>query len=217
MTLRHAVLAALLDGERSGYELAKEFDARMANFWYARPQQLYTELSGLERDGLVTGRQVVQEMRPNKRLFTVTEAGIGELHRFAAATVRPSFPRDDLLVKVQAVDRLPAVPVIAQLTERARIAAGRAEIFDRLLERLRDGLDEAAFLASGTRIGPYLACQRGLTFEHETRAWCERTAAVLRDRETAALRDREAAARTADDRHQDGGTPGGMAAARPVP
>ncbi|GAA3162031.1 MULTISPECIES: PadR family transcriptional regulator [Streptomyces] len=186
MTLRHAVLAALLDGECSGYELAKEFDTRVANFWYARPQQLYTELSGLERDGLVAGRQVVQEMRPNKRLFTVTEAGIGELHRFAAATVRPSFLRDDLMVKVQAVDRLPAAPVIAQLTERARIAAGRTEIFDRVLERLRGDLDETTFLLRGARIGPYLTCLRGLTFERETRAWCERIAAILRSRETAA-------------------------------
>ncbi|MFG2228106.1 PadR family transcriptional regulator [Streptomyces sp. NPDC048644] len=183
MALRHAVLAALLDGEYSGYQLAKAFDAGVANFWYALPQQLYAELAALERDGLVTGRQVVQETRPNKRLFTVTDAGVAALEHFAAATSKPSFIRDDLLVKVQAVDRITAAPVLAQLTERARIAAGKAEVFEKLLARLRGGLDEDTFLAGGARIGPYLTCLRGLAFERETRDWCERAAGVLRGRQ----------------------------------
>ena len=41
MSLRDAVLVALLEGESSGYDLAKGFDASVANFWMATPQQLY--------------------------------------------------------------------------------------------------------------------------------------------------------------------------------
>src|ERR1044072_7956418 len=89
MSLRHAVLAALLSGEYSGYQLAKAFDVGVANFWYAQPQQLYLELTKLEKDGLISGRQVVPEARPNKRLFTVTEAGTADLATFAAATCKP--------------------------------------------------------------------------------------------------------------------------------
>ncbi|WP_433857423.1 PadR family transcriptional regulator [Streptomyces kronopolitis] len=185
MALKHAVLAALLDGEYSGYQLAKAFDIGVANFWHALPQQLYAELAGLEAAGLVTGRQVVQETRPNKRLFSVTDEGLAELERFAAAASRPSFIRDDLLVKVQAVDHIDATAVRAQLTERARTAAAKVEIFEQLLSRLRGGADEAEFLAHGARIGPYLTCLRGLGFERETRDWCERIAGVLRARADA--------------------------------
>ena len=53
MALRHAVLAALLEGEASGYQLAKRFDVSVANFWSATPQQLYRELDRLEAEGLV--------------------------------------------------------------------------------------------------------------------------------------------------------------------
>ncbi|KPC61180.1 PadR family transcriptional regulator [Streptomyces chattanoogensis] len=182
MALKHAVLAALLDGEYSGYQLAKAFDVGVANFWHALPQQLYAELTRLEADGLVAGRQVVQETRPNKRLFQVTEAGLAELQRFAAAASKPSFIRDDLLVKVQAVDRIEAAPVIEQLTERARIADAKVEIFGKLLARLRGTATEEEFLAHGAPIGPYLTCLRGLGFEQETRDWCERIAGVLRER-----------------------------------
>src|ERR1044072_380525 len=99
MALRHAVLAALLDEELSGYQLVKAFDLGVANFWHAQPQQVYAELTRLEKDGLITGREVVQDPRPNKRLFQVTDAGLAELDRFAATAAKPSFLRDDLVVK----------------------------------------------------------------------------------------------------------------------
>lgn len=51
MALRDAVLAALLEGEASGYDLAKRFDRSVANFWTATPQQLYRELDRLAADG----------------------------------------------------------------------------------------------------------------------------------------------------------------------
>ncbi|TQK51337.1 DNA-binding PadR family transcriptional regulator [Streptomyces sp. SLBN-118] len=183
MALRHAVLAALLDGEHSGYQLAKAFDVGVANFWHALPQQLYAELARLEKDGLVTGRQVVQETRPNKRLFKVTDAGLAELEKFAATASKPSFVRDDLLVKVQASDRIGTGPVIEQLEERASVAAAKIELFGKLLRKMRGDMDEDEFLRGGERIGPYLTCLRGLAFEEDNRTWCLRIAAVLRERQ----------------------------------
>lgn len=182
MALRHAVLAALLDGEYSGYQLAKAFDLGVANFWHALPQQLYLELTRLEKDGLIAGRQIVQENRPNKRLFSVTEEGVSELERFAATPAKPSFIRDDLMVQVQASDALDTATVIAQLDERADIAKAKIGIFDAMLRRMRGDLDEERFLAEGERIGPYLTCLRGRQFERDNHEWCARTASVLRAR-----------------------------------
>lgn len=182
MALRHAVLAALLDGELSGYQLAKAFDVGVANFWYAQPQQLYAELARLEQEGLVSGREVVQESRPNKRLFHVTDAGLAELESFTAASARPAFIRDDLLVKVQAVDRVDSTALVAQLTERAHIAEARIDLFGKLLRRLRGDRTEEEFLRHGDRIGPYLTCLRGVAFEQENRDWCLRTVAVIEER-----------------------------------
>ncbi|MCR3719557.1 MULTISPECIES: PadR family transcriptional regulator [Prauserella salsuginis group] len=182
MALRHAVLTALLDGEHSGYQLAKSFDVGMANFWHALPQQLYAELAKLEADGLVAGREVVQEARPNKRLFTVTDAGLAELRRFARTPSKPSFIRDDLLVKVAAADAVDAAELIAQLDERAAIAGAKVELFDKLMRKMRGELGEAEYLAHGTQVGPYLTLLRGRRFESENREWCTEAASVLRAR-----------------------------------
>jgi DNA-binding PadR family transcriptional regulator len=182
MALRHAVLAALLDGEYSGYQLAKVFDVGVSNFWYAAPQQLYAELAKLEKGGLIAGRQVIQQGRPDKRVFTVTSAGIGELRAFAAATARPLLIRDDLAVRVQAVDYVDPAPVIAQLEERAAGAAVRLALFEQALRRMRGDLDEETFLRDGARVGPYLTCLAGCRLEREMHAWCLSTAGLLRER-----------------------------------
>ncbi|MGW1072943.1 PadR family transcriptional regulator [Streptomyces sp. NPDC002537] len=188
MALRHAVLAALLDDELSGYQLAKAFDLGMANFWHALPQQLYAELTRLEKDGLITGREVVQDTRPTKRLFKVTDAGAAELERFTATATKPSSIRDDLLVKVRAADHVATDALIAQLTERAAFARAKIDLFGRLLRTMRGDRTEDEFLRHSERIGPYLTCLRGLAFEQGNRDWCERSATILRERRTARTR-----------------------------
>jgi DNA-binding PadR family transcriptional regulator len=179
MALRHAVLAALLDRERSGYQLAKVFDIGVANFWHAVPQQLYTELASLERAGLITGRRVIQHDRPNKRVYTVTDAGLKELTRFTEAETKPSFIRDDLLVKVHAVGSTDVPAVIAQLDQRAEQAAAKIELYNGVLRQLRGDLDEQEYLLVGDRIGPYLTCLRGRRFEQENLDWCRQTMRLL--------------------------------------
>lgn len=182
MALRHAVLAALLEGEASGYQLAKRFDVSVANFWAATPQQLYRELGRLADEKLVRGRTERQTKRPDKRVFTITAAGRRALATFAAAPTRPSALRDDLLVKVQATDDTSAEAVAEALEERAAQAAAKRARYQGLLDGVLDGRDEDTFLTEADRIGPYLTLQRGLAFEAENEEWCRRAARVLRAR-----------------------------------
>ncbi len=184
MALRHAVLAALLDEELSGYQLAKQFDAGVANFWHAQPQQVYAELAKLEEDGLVAGREVVQESRPNKRLFRVTDPGLDALRCFAATPAKPTFVRDDLLVAVQAADHLGTADLIARLEQRAAFAQTRAELFEGLLRTMRGNRAEEDFPAARQTDRPLsdLPARSGLRAE-QPGVVPARTAAVLRDRD----------------------------------
>src|SRR6516165_6686385 len=103
MSLRDAVLAALLEGESSGYDLAKSFDASVANYWMATPQQLYRELDRLAEEGLIQARVVHQVRRPNKRMYSLTEAGRAAIQEDTARPPKPSIIRDELFVKVAAI------------------------------------------------------------------------------------------------------------------
>jgi DNA-binding PadR family transcriptional regulator len=182
MALRHAVLTALLEGEASGYELSKRFDVSVANFWSATPQQLYRELEQLESAGLLDARVVEQQRRPNKRVFSLTEAGHDELYAFTKQPSRPMAMRDDLLVKLQALDASDPEAVIMALAERLEQASAKLELYDRLRDRLLAGRDEAEYLKDGERIGPYLTLIGGRMFEQQNIRWITTVLEILEQR-----------------------------------
>ena len=182
MALRHAALAALLEGEASGYELSKRFDVSVANFWSATPQQLYRELERLEGEGLIGGRVVEQRRRPNKRVFTLTDAGREELYAFTTRPARPMAMRDELLVKLQAVDAGDPRAVTAALTERIARARGKLVLYERLREHLLAGRSEDEYLREAERVGPYLTLMGGRMFEQQNLNWGEAVLTILAQR-----------------------------------
>lgn len=171
MALRHAVLAALLEGEASGYELAKRFDVSTANYWAATPQQLYRELDRLASAGLVSARLVEQQRRPNKRVFALTSAGREALHAFTTRPPRATAVRDELLVQVEALEAGDASAIAAAVAERMTQAEAKLALYDRMRERLLAGRSEEVFLREAQRIGPYLTLMRGRAFEEENIRW----------------------------------------------
>jgi DNA-binding PadR family transcriptional regulator len=182
VALQDAVLTALLDGEASGYDLAKAFNASVANFWTATPQQLYRELERMEAEGLIRARLIRQDSRPNKRLFALTDTGRDALHRFTAEPAKPTGIRDELLVKVQAVEAGDIAAVrdaVAELLERADAKLAR---YESRRARLLDGRPEDDYLANADRVGPYLTLLRGIQFEKENVRWAKRVLGVLTER-----------------------------------
>jgi DNA-binding PadR family transcriptional regulator len=180
--LRHAVLAALMEGEASGYQLAKRFDVSVSNFWSATPQQLYRELERLEQEGLLRGRLVEQQRRPNKRVFTITAAGRAQLHDFIAQPARPTAIRDDLLVKLQAFDDIDTDAIRRAILDRRDRARDKLALYDRLRDDLLGGLTEAAYLRDAERVGPYLTLMGGRLYEQQNIDWCATVLEVLERR-----------------------------------
>ena len=82
MSLGHGILGFLSYGPMTGYDLAKVFASSVNFFWHAQTSQIYLELGNLEKKGLVSSEQVLQTDKPNKKLFSVTEAGKEELLRW---------------------------------------------------------------------------------------------------------------------------------------
>lgn len=173
MALRNAILTALLDGEASGYDLAKGFDASVANFWMATPQQMYRELDRMAEEGLIATRVVEQERRPNKRLHAITPAGRAALRAFIEDPVKPTAIRDELMVKVQGMEAADEPTVRCAVAEKLDWARAKLARYERLRTRLLDGRSEQAYLAESDRVGPYLTLLRGISLEQENIRWAE--------------------------------------------
>ncbi len=179
MALKHAILTALREQKASGYELSKRFDLSVANFWAATPQQIYRELERLERSGMIDAEVVEQASRPNKRVFTVTEEGLRELDEFVSAELRPTAIRDDLLVKVAALDENNADAVARAVEERLARTEAKLQLYKRLRSTMSASLDDGASPASGQPLGSYLTLMRGISFEEGNRDWCRSVLKII--------------------------------------
>ena len=75
-TTEAAVLALLaIEGEQSGYDLAKFVAQAIGHVWAPARSQLYAILPRLVGDGLARSRHVAQTGRPDKQLYRITAEG----------------------------------------------------------------------------------------------------------------------------------------------
>ncbi|MEQ6899231.1 PadR family transcriptional regulator [Microbacterium sp. KR10-403] len=189
MALRNAILTALLDGESSGYDLAKTFDVTLANYWSATSQQLYRELDRMETEGLVSARLVVQERRPNKRLYAITDTGRAALHAFAARAPKPTAIRDELLVQVAGMDAADLPHVREHIAAALDASRTKLERYRRSRRHLLEDRTAEEFLAEAERIGPFLTLECGIVFEEGNVRWYEGVLETLERRGESPVRD----------------------------
>src|SRR6266511_3608992 len=157
-------------------------DVPVANFWHVLPQQLYGELARLEEEGLVQGRVVMQERRPNKRVYSIGDAGRRELIEFTRLPARPTAIKDDLLVKFQAANVGDMEAMARSIDQRRELAEQRLAMYNQLTQLFLRGRDEETFLRTARRIGPCLNLRRGRDLETANIAWYRWAARALRAR-----------------------------------
>ncbi|HJT92838.1 MAG TPA: PadR family transcriptional regulator [Mycobacterium sp.] len=186
MALPHAILVALSEQSGSGYELARRFDRSIGYFWAATHQQIYRTLPTMEDDGWVHVRPVVQQGRPDKKVYTVSDAGRAELARWIADPAQPVSSRQgssvadnrtrDLAVKVRGAEYGDAEVLRAQV---AALRAERAELLDtyRGFEK-RQFPDPGAL--TGSALHQYLVLRGGIRAEESAVDWLDEVAAALK-------------------------------------
>ena len=78
MSLKYGLLGLLNDRPMTGYELDKEFKESLAHFWQAKTSQIYRELDAMEKNGWLSSERVIQDEKPNKRVYSITDQGKAE-------------------------------------------------------------------------------------------------------------------------------------------
>ncbi len=102
MTIRHAILALLAQQPRHGYDLRTAFQALVGggDIWEVKPAQIYTTLARLEESGLIVQDGVGQDGGPEKRIYSLTDAGQQELSQWYFSGVPNEHQRDEFFVKL---------------------------------------------------------------------------------------------------------------------
>jgi len=195
VALADAILACLTEHPMTGYELAKTFDSSIGFFWKTDHQQIYRELSRLRDRGHIQGREVVQSGKPNKLVYTLTSEGRAAFRHWAARPSTPASIKDDLLVRLYALDSVDIAALRADLMARLEHHRDRYERFERILKkRFPQGT------ASPADLGKLLSLRLGLRHERVVTEWCEEAITALSDLASAPA----VTSRAADPRERTG-------------
>ncbi|MBD5460858.1 MAG: PadR family transcriptional regulator [Lachnospiraceae bacterium] len=98
--LKHGILGLLNYCDMTGYEIMEAFRDSLKFFWNAQTSQIYRELQGLEKKRWVSKTVVSQQKRPDKHVYSITEAGKEELIRWLAEEGPGLDVRAPILMKV---------------------------------------------------------------------------------------------------------------------
>ncbi|GHO46360.1 PadR family transcriptional regulator [Ktedonospora formicarum] len=97
---RFALLGILSLAPASGYDIKKTVEYSVGNFWSENYPQIYPMLKQLEQEGLTHSSVEKQEGRPDKHIYTLTEAGWEALKAWLSEPFEYQRERNELLLKL---------------------------------------------------------------------------------------------------------------------
>lgn len=168
MALGDAILVCLTERSMSGYDLAKSFDESIGFFWRADHQQIYRELGRLRERGEVSTEEIIQSGRPNKLVYSITAAGRDALMRWSRRPSVPQAAKDDLLVRLYAIEHVDREAVRAELAARLAHHTGRLARYETILQTRYAGQPPTLRLT-----GRLLVLEMGLRTQRNWVAWCQ--------------------------------------------
>jgi len=166
--LGNILLGLLTDGERTGYELTRDFDISLANVWGASHSQIYPELAKLAAAGLI--RKTDAGPRGSQR-YAITPAGETAVRTWLAETRPSQDPRAEWMVRVFFLGQVRPDEAAAYLADQQQLHAAK-------LERYRAYAAECSLDDPAERWSR-VALEAGMRFESAMADWAAWAVAEL--------------------------------------
>ena len=134
MSLKFAILGLLSIRPMSGYEVKKSLDRPMGYTWHASESQIYPELRKMEEMDLVKGHIIHQVMKPDKKVYNMTDKGGVLLDEWLLRPTKNKQRKDEFLLKLFFFHRIDTPSILRHL-EQERLGTeeilkyGKAQIY----------------------------------------------------------------------------------------
>ncbi len=182
MSLKHIMLG-VLNRPHSGYDIKKEFEKSLRNFWRAELSQIYPLLQKMQLEGLVTSKEDPSEIGPTRRVYKRTAKGRKELTEWLSGGPKVGTERVGYLAQVYFLSELKSDAAALSYMEQLR------DYMAQWLESLElaekcwsdndpcypDSLPNEDFY-------PHLTLKLGLTKIRANLEWCEESIELIEAR-----------------------------------
>lgn len=100
MTGKDIILGLLIEKSRTGYEINEVFETVFRHFYKTSYGMIYPTLRRLSKDGLVNKEVVIQDGKPNKNIYHITEAGRRVFREYLETSISPEKRESEFLVRM---------------------------------------------------------------------------------------------------------------------
>jgi len=97
---RDVVLGLLMEKELSGYDIKIVFEDVFSHFFDGSFGMIYPTLRQLEKEGKIKKEVVMQEGKPNKKMYFITDEGREEFYQYMKSDVEKEVLRSDFLMRM---------------------------------------------------------------------------------------------------------------------
>jgi DNA-binding PadR family transcriptional regulator len=169
-TLGYALLGLLSHESLSGYDLSRRLVRPISYFWSAQRSHIYPELARLEARGLVTHERIEQKDRPDKKVYTITEAGREVVRHWVTRPPEQYASRDALVLKAYFLSMADPQEAIQLFREEERRHAEQLALYEARLDyAIAEGHNTSL---EDPWFGNFLALKRGVGYERDYAEWC---------------------------------------------
>ncbi|AFY40355.1 transcriptional regulator, PadR-like family [[Leptolyngbya] sp. PCC 7376] len=179
MALVHTILTLLLENPSSGYDISKRFEDGISCYWNASQQQIYRELTKMDKAGLVERKVVLQQGKPDKKIYSITEEGHQKVLDWCLQPTEPTVIREDLMVRILLTPHVPKERTLVELQRRRQLHIEQLACYT---ESKNFYLEQGYFFEEEpTKLDKYryLTLLRGIRFEESWVAWCNEVLEIL--------------------------------------
>ena len=177
-TLDYVILAGLIRKPRSGYDLTKWMERETSHFFAIGHSSIYPALARLEREGLVRYEVAPSDQGPERKVYSITEAGREALLSWAGEPAAERQVRDEQLVKALCYGFLPKERALAQLREEKANHEEKLALYEKFERGLGAELREGR-ISGEAYLGTLLTLRRGIGVERSYVEWCEEAAKMI--------------------------------------
>lgn len=144
----YALLGLITIGCHTGYEIKQMMDRSLQHFWTISYSQIYPNLKRLTEEGLLTVTTTVQEDRPDKKEYHLTQKGEDALQDWLNEPVKqPAAEKNELPLKLFFSDKQDTASNIRMIEHYKLQLNMKYELYETIEQSLlkRDGMELRLF------------------------------------------------------------------------
>ncbi|MBU3155718.1 PadR family transcriptional regulator [Clostridium estertheticum] len=171
-TLKYAILGLINRKPLTGYDITKEFNSGLVEFWYANHSQIYPELRKLTDECLISYKIIIQGEKLEKKLYTITEEGKVCLQKWLKKDEPlENTPKDVFRLKAYFCDEISNEDLVKQFQSALNKHFKRLEYLENTMKELLKINDISK--VSSPRFGDYIVLNGAIMREKAYIEWIE--------------------------------------------